>query len=303
MGQSVREPLFILAAPRSFTSVACAMLGQHPELYGMPELNLFLTDSLEEMCEQLVGLKQIQLHGLLRAVAHLYAGEQTLASTDMARRWILRRLESGTVDVYWNLCERVAPLRIVDKSPAYCSKRSNLDRIGRAFPNALYLHLIRHPRSQGESVLKVAEGAIAVLADSIDYSTEPPTVDPQIAWYRIQKNILGFLERIPEKRQMRLRGEDLLNEPRRRLMEICRWLQISDAEDAVGAMLRPGDSPFACLGPLGAHLGNDINFLRAPALSGGKIEETPLTGALSWRKDGKAFARVVINLARAMGYR
>ena len=31
-------PLFILAPPRSYTSLFNAMIGQHPEAYGLPEL-------------------------------------------------------------------------------------------------------------------------------------------------------------------------------------------------------------------------------------------------------------------------
>ncbi len=303
MESSVPEPLFILAAPRSYTSVACAMLGQHPELYGVPELNLFMAPTMEAMCEQLVGLKQIQLHGLLRTVAHLYSGEQTLTSLDLARRWIFRRLDATTADVYRDLCERVAPLRMVDKSPAYCARRSSLDRVRRAFPGAYYLHLVRHPRSQGESMMKVAGGAMAVLANSVDYSTEPPTVDPQVAWYRVQRNILGFLARIPSERQMRLRGEDLLNDPRRHLVDICRWLGIAESDAAVEAMLHPEASPFAGLGPLGAHLGNDINFLRSPGVANGGIPDSWLGGPLSWRADAKGFARQVVRLALNLGYR
>jgi hypothetical protein len=298
----VPEPLFILAAPRSFTSVACAMLGQHPELYGVPELNLFVAPTLASMCEQLVGLKQIQLHGLLRTVAHLYSGEQTLASLDLARRWILRRLDATTAEVYRTLCQRVAPLRIVDKSPIYSARRSSLDRVRRAFPEAYYLHLVRHPRSQGESLLKVAGGVMAVMANSVDYATEPPTLDPQVAWYRVQRSILGFLTRIPADRQMRLRGEDLLNDPRRHLVEICRWIGIAESDAAVASMLHPEASPFAGLGPLGAHLGNDISFLRSPGRAAGPIPESRLGGPLSWRTDGQGFARPVVRLARALGY-
>src|SRR5438874_389166 len=33
------DPVFILALPGSFSSVVCAMLGQHPEMYGLPETN------------------------------------------------------------------------------------------------------------------------------------------------------------------------------------------------------------------------------------------------------------------------
>ena len=33
-------PVFVLAPVRSFTSVVCAMIGQHPQMYGLPETNL-----------------------------------------------------------------------------------------------------------------------------------------------------------------------------------------------------------------------------------------------------------------------
>jgi hypothetical protein len=278
------------------------MVGQHPEAYGMPELNLFVADTLQEVWEQMTGVRQIQLHGLLRAVAHLYAGGQTPASIDMAHRWVLRRLERSTTEICRELCEKVAPLRAVDKSPIYTAKSENLQRIRKAFPDACYLHLLRHPRTQGESILKVAHGAMAILANSIDYSTDPPTIDPQIAWCRVQENILAFLEDVPEGKKMRIRGEDVLNEPRKYLEAICRWLTISVDDGAIEAMLHPEDSPFACLGPPGAHLGNDINFLRSPRLRSAKIGTSTLAGPLPWREDGTGFRQTVVDLAIEMGY-
>ena len=44
----MRQPLFILALPRSYTSLIAGMLGQHPQAYGLPELNLFTVDRLIE---------------------------------------------------------------------------------------------------------------------------------------------------------------------------------------------------------------------------------------------------------------
>jgi hypothetical protein len=37
----VGHPLVILAPGRSYTSVVCTMLGQHPQMYNLPELHLF----------------------------------------------------------------------------------------------------------------------------------------------------------------------------------------------------------------------------------------------------------------------
>ena len=68
------------------------------------------------------------------------------------------------------------PLVVVDKSPAYAMDGENLLRMDKAVPEARYLHLLRHPRGQGESIMNVAKGAMAVLANSIDYATRPPVI-------------------------------------------------------------------------------------------------------------------------------
>lgn len=299
---SFPPPLIILGSARSFTSVVCAMVGQHPQAYGMPELNLFLTDTLRGMVEELTGYRQIQMHGLLRAVAQLYAGEQNLATAEMARRWILTRLERNTTEVYYELCRKVAPLRIVDKSPVYSLKPEILQRVGKAFPDAYYMHLVRHPRTQGESIMNVAKGLMAILANSIDYSVDPPLLDPQINWYEMQVNIMDFMATLPQERCLRLRGEDVLSDPPKYLRKFCRWLGINSGKAAIEEMMHPERSPYACLGPVGAHLGNDINFLRAPALRPGKVRMGSLEGPVSWRTDGQGLQPRVIELARALGY-
>jgi len=295
-------PLFILGSPRSFTSLVCAMIGQHPEVYGVPELNLFVADTLEEFVDTFGGYRQLQQHGLLRTVAQIYAGEQNILSVDMARRWMMRRLEWNISDVYRELCQKVSPLRIADKSPVYGSSVDILKRIQDTFPNAYYLHLLRHPITQGQSILNIAKGMMAVMADSIDYSTDPPTVDPQIMWYEMQNNILTFLDGVPENHKMTMRGEDFLNERDTNLHRICNWLDIAVDKSAMEAMQHPEDSPYACLGPFGAHLGNDINFLESPMLRSVKINTPELTVPLPWRTDNKPLQEKVIKLAQHFGY-
>ncbi len=295
-------PVVILSSPESYTPLVSAMLGQHPQAYGFPELNLFLDESVEDMLLRCSGNQQFQLHGLLRAIAELYAGEQTLLAVDMARRWLVRRLDRSTAEVFVELCEKIHPLRAIDMSPAYARKRQTLERIGVAFPDAFFLHLTRHPRAQGESILNVAGGLLAVFANSIDYETDPPTVDPQIAWYRTQTTILQFLDRVPRARQFHLRVEDLLAAPDVFLTKICGWLGLDDGAAAIGTMLHPENSPFACLGPFGAQFGSDPNFLRSPAFHPGGVASPALAGPLPWRRDGSGFRDEVLALARRLGY-
>jgi hypothetical protein len=141
------------------------------------------------------------------------------------------------------------------------------------------------------------------MADSFDYDTLPPTLDPQISWLSIQQNIGRFLERIPPEQQMRMRGEDFLNNLDENLKICCQWLGLSVDPASMEAMRHPEASPYAVEGPFGARLGNDINFLRSPHLRETKIAESPLDGPLPWRPDGRGLKQEILELARSYGYR
>jgi hypothetical protein len=295
-------PLFIIGSPRSFTSVISTMLGQHPQMYGVPELNLFLEDSMEKLLPRMTGANQFMLHGLVRMVAQIYAGEQNTYSIEMAQRWIRSRLDCNTAEVYRELAARVAPLRILDKSPAYAANPGNLLRIEACFEDACYLHLTRHPITQGRSLAELAGGKMLMMSHSYDFTTFPPTLDPQYAWMNLQHNIMNFLEAIPPERKRTVRGEDFLNNPRPQMLALFGWLGISCSEEAIAATMHPEHSPYAHVGPCGAHLGNDINFLRQPVFKQQNIKERSLDDELPWRSDGKRLIPEVRRLARELGY-
>ena len=143
---------------------------------------------------------------------------------------------------------------------------------------------------------------MVLLVDSIDYDTDPPTIDPQIVWYEMQQHILNFLEHVPPERQMRLRGEDVLRDPKPYLKDICAWLGLPHDDHAMECMVHPEDSPYASLGPWGAHLGNDPNFLHAAALRPNRGRMGRLDQPLPWRADNKGFRDEVIELAQRLGY-
>ncbi|MGL5083580.1 MAG: sulfotransferase family protein [Microcoleaceae cyanobacterium] len=302
MNTDFAQPLFILASPRSFTSVLCGMLGQHPQAYGVAELSIFASETLQEFTDRMQGLFQYNMHGLLRVVMQLYAGEQTLASLEMARRWVATRGDRTTGEVYQELCQKVASRRIIDKSPIYSTKREIMNRIYRNFPDAYYLHLVRHPRTQGQSMMNFADGNLTIFGNSVDYSTHPPTVDPQYWWYTMQCNILDFLDTVPSEQQMRLKGEDLLSDPKSYFEKICGWLNLDWNDEAFAAMLNPQDSPYACFGPYGSHAGNDPNFMQSAKFKQREIPSSQLAGDLPWRSDGKGFIPDVIQLAQTLGY-
>ena len=296
-------PLFILGSPRSFTSVISTMLGQHPETYGVPELNLFIEESMETLWPRMTGPNQFMLHGLLRMVAQLYGGEQDNLTIEMAQRWIRRRLKHSTTDIFYELAERVAPLHIIDKSPVYATSPSHMLRIQQSFPDAYYLHLVRHPVTQGNSLSQVADGRMLMMSQSYDFSVFPPILDPQYSWMNVQHNILNFLDTVACDRKLTMRGEDFLNQPKQHMVELCEWMNLSTSDEAIEDMFHPERSPFAKVGPCGAHLGNDINFLRQPEFRQQTIKERSLDETLSWREDGKPFLPEVRRIAKQLGYR
>jgi hypothetical protein len=302
MNSSNPPPLFILGAPRSFTSVISTMLGQHPQAYGMRELNLFLEGTVRKLWARLSGPRQFMLHGLLRSVAQLYAGEQDTQTVDMARRWIMHRLDHTTCDLYHEMVDRVAPLLVIDKSPAYCVSLETLHRLDHCFDDARYLHLVRHPISQGRSIMQLHGGRMLIEAESYDFSTIPPTLDPQYAWISLQNNILNFLGNIPPERKYFLRGEEFLGAPSENMRQVCQWLGLSSDEAAIEEMYHPERSPYAHLGPFGAHLGNDINFLNNPNYEQKAIVKHTVNEPLPWRTDGKSLLPRVKQLAEQFGY-
>lgn len=299
-------PLFLLAPPRSYTSLINAMIGQHPQTFGLPELNLFNVIKIKDLWRRVsheIGGDSNRRHGLLRAVAEIYAGEQTSTTITMAQHWAAARENQTTGEVFLELVAKIDPLIPVEKSPAYTVSMQRLTRIYETFPDARIIHLVRHPIPQGRSVMNLNDGIFAYFVNAFDFEDNRAIVDPQIAWHDININILNFLDMVPKDQQIRIRGEEFMEHPQKHLAIICRWLGIRDDDDAIEAMMHPERSPFACFGPISALFGNDPNFLRGPAFRQHTPKIPPLDGTLPWRDDGKGLRPEVIDLAHEFGYR
>jgi hypothetical protein len=319
--------VFILAAPRSFSSVVCAMLGQHPQMYGLPETHLFRDEILEGWLRRASEEAFPLTHGLLRAVAQLCFGEQTESSVQLATGWLKRRSSFTSGMIFEELGLRAAPSILVDKSPSMVYSIDSMQRAHRFFPQARFIHLTRHPRGHGHSVLKYlqllarpeyrprtagveAGAAPEWILDLASFSYSPTASksesetleDPQCGWYVLNRNIVTFLKSVPQQQWMIVRGEDLLTNPDRGLRQIAGWLGLRTDDKAVDEMKHPERSLYARPGPPGARLGNDIFFLRNPVLQSSRAEAQSLDGPLGWRRDGMSFLPEVKELAQTLGY-
>jgi hypothetical protein len=326
LGLATLKPLVLLGPARSYTTVVTAMLGQHPQLYGFPETHLLVTRTLAEWSAVFSGkfvhrgfFCKHSRAGLLRLVAELIMGAQTEAAIRFAQLLLMARMHQPSSEIFRELALHVFPRTPIDKSPLIVQDPRSLRLVHRAFPNARFLHLTRHPQSHGRSMLRLADemqavlGMHAPLPSEIRASPALPhymcrtrtgiaVVDPQIKWYREHLNILGFLADVPGSRQLRLRGEDLLTNPDAVLRKITLWLGLRCDRDALDRMRHPERWAFAGVGPPSARFGNDPSFCRNPVLRLGRPGRESLDDPVSWRASRAPINRHVRRLAEQLGY-
>jgi hypothetical protein len=309
----VERPIFVLAPPRSFSSIVSTMLGQHPQMYGLPGLELFAAETIGEWWDLCSDATFPMAHGALRAVAQLFFGEQREESVKLARGWLRRRAHFTTGYLLEVLAERVHPRIVVDKSMSNIYQPKSLRRSAQMFPGARFIHLVRHPHGHAESVLKFLrerekEGRVSAahwirrLAAWPGVNNDGTELDPQRGWYVLHARIRKFLESVPSEQQLRIRGEDVVTDPDLHLRKIAGWLGLRTDAAAINEMKHPERSPYACFGPPGARFGNDRFFLENPALRPACAEPQSLEGPVGWLGDGRGFSSDVRRLAGEFGY-
>jgi Sulfotransferase family len=277
------------------------MIGQHPELAGLPELKLFSYRAIRELEASLPAywIERGVTHrspGLVRALAQFVFGDQSVESLAASRAWLGRRGHWSGADVLDILLARLAPRIAVEKSPENVASIAALRRLASAYPDARYLHLTRHPVTTQASM---AEHLLRTVP-------EHPRLGEPIAgitvWRDSHARILRFVAALPGDRLMRVRAEDVLNDPRPQLQAIAAWLRLATDAAAIDAMCHPEASPFARFGPpdSGVTGGHDRGFLADPAprpvalpLA---VERPP-----GWHGEARLWARIV-DLAGALGY-
>lgn len=241
------------------------MIGQHPELVGLPELKLFCCGSIRELEASLPQFWKDRgvTHrspGLVRALAEFQFGGQTPDALAAARMWLGHRQEWTGADVLDVLLELVSPRTPVEKSPDNLFTDDAFARMADAYPHARYLHLTRHPvstqRSMQEHLKRTVPG----------YPADGEPMSGIGHWYAIHRRVLIFAGELPQDRYFRVRAEDVLNDTENQLRAIAAWLGICADGGAIDAMRHPERSPFARPGPAlsGVTGGSDPGFLRDP---------------------------------------
>lgn len=286
------QPIFILAAPYSGASSLAAMLGRHPQVCAVPELNLFMAGTVEELLEIFRISQGAHADGLLRAIAKLEFGAQTDANIAQARDWLAARATWTTGKVAQHLAMRAAPRVLVVPDAESPLRPMDLRRLRTQLPEARILHLVRHPYTQGLLLAHSLAQRLFVPPDFKDHSVDPPRADPQIPWLRSNTNILRAISGFDGA--LRCRSEDVVADPARELRRIAQWLGIELRDADVMAMQSPEHWEFAGYGPAAAPYGLEAEVLEA--FPDELIARAQRDAVL------RNFSAEVISMARELGY-
>lgn len=273
----------LLSPPRSFSSLVSTMIGQHPQIYGFPELHLMMRETVgevlewERVCERYLGPP-----GLLRALALLLWGAQSAENVLEAANFLEDRAGWKSAEMMNFIMDRAEAATgaryCLEKSPSITFLPHGLQRVRRAWPDALYIHVTRHPVNLKKSMDEFID-------TSRRFSPEQKTIrleNSMKAWPVTQRNILDFCATLAPGQYLRIRGEEVLEDAPRIMGQVAEWLGLRTDDAAIAAMLRPEDSPYAHLGPVNAPFGNDPKFVESPAFRPGK----PRLGSIAAYLDG-----------------
>lgn len=269
--------LMMLCPPRSFSSLVSTMIGQHPQIYGFPELHVMVRETVSEALEwERRREKYLGPPGLLRALGMLLHDGQGPDEVLMAANWLEDRQHwpsHRVMDVVMELAaEKTGAVYCLEKTPTLAFLPRALERVRRCWPDALYIHVTRHPVNLKKSIDEYIDNQPRLSAEEKKYRRDYSMT----GWPVTQRNILDFCNSLAPGQYLRIRGEDVLSDATNVMRQVAQWLGLRTDDAAIAAMLRPEESPYASLGPPMAPFGNDPKFCANPAFRPG----TPRLGTM-----------------------
>jgi amino acid adenylation domain-containing protein len=215
--------VFVLAPPRSGSTLLRVILGGHPGIFSPPELGLMFFNRLAD--------DRSDSQAAVRALMEIRGCD---AEEGKAALQEMREQGLSVQDFYRHLQEAVAPQLLVDKTPGYALYPEVLERMERDFENAYFIHLLRHPYGMISSAV---EAKIDLLhgSDTLKDLNLTRRQFSELMYVICHQNIEAFLADIPARRQYRLAFEDLVREPGQRVQELCDFLGLDIHQE----MLQP----------------------------------------------------------------
>lgn len=211
--------IFILAPPRSGTTLLRVMLAGHPDLFAASELQLLGFNTLKERRESLIGKYSLWLEGTIRAIMELKGCDAEEAARIMEE---YEQQNYTTKQFYGVIQEWIGTKILVDKSPSYALDLNTLEKAEHDFNDPLYIHLVRHPYAMVRSFESYHMDQVLFLKDQ-PFS---PRQLGELVWLISHKNVLQFLQNIPKHRQYHMQFEKFVSQPKLVMEEMCQTLHL-----------------------------------------------------------------------------
>jgi hypothetical protein len=296
------DPIFILATPRSYSTVTTAILAGHPVIHGFPELLLNRGHTVGDAFAADLAKENLpwQLGGLCRAVADLHEGYQSDDSMERARKWLAERTTWTTKQVMEYLLSAVYPQIGLEKSSVTVKTDEALELCLSGYPNARYIHLTRHPVTAQGSMLRQW---LEMFKDDQMPQRDDRLLAARMAelWFSANYRVVRVLLGLPAEQWIRVRAEDILRHPHVLLPKILNWLQLYWDDSIIARMLITERWKFADRYSESSHLGGgDPKFFESPALRD-IPEPGPLIFDPAWDLSEQATSRMSW-LANYFGY-
>ena len=243
------------------------MLGQHPQLYGFPELNLFVTDTIAELLELgdvKIGGNPSYVTGLIRAVAELEFGGQNDLTIQKSIMWISERSHLSSTQILNHLLQLIYPKIGLDKSPRTALSKRALDCALSSYPEARIIHLTRHPvsnlRSLHENHCRFGRKDLPGLETSWLHNFYAQL------WIQSQELIAAVVRQLGPKQALQVRAEELLIKSDKHLRILMEWLNLPYESRIIEGMKHPELSPYSTPAPIGFGGDGDPWFFESPKL-------------------------------------
>ncbi len=218
--------IFILAPPRSGTTLMRVMLAGHPGLFAAAELQLLGFNTLQERKTAYSGKYKLWREGTIRAIMEIKSCDADQATVIMSE---YEDSNLTTQEFFGVLQGWLGDRMLVDKSPSYGLDILSLKKAEADFDQPLYIHLVRHPYAMVKSFERYH-------MEQVLYLREQPFTSRQLGelvWLKTHQNIVDFLGNVPQKRYFRVRFEDLVKDPSTVMGTLCQTLGLNFDEGLV----------------------------------------------------------------------
>lgn len=263
---------FILAAPRSGSTLLRVMLAGNEKLFAPPELALLSFNTLGQRKAAFPGSDESLLEGPAHALKNLLGCTSEAAQAQISE-W--ERLDLSCKEFYLKLQRLLGDRLLVDKTPSYAYDLETLRRAEADFDQPLYVHLVRHPCGMIHSY-REAKLDLLLPAEVRESFGLARTRIAEALWIISNENILHFLAEVPASRHYRLTFEDLLREPEAETERLSAFLGVEFQAEMLAPYRETRQRMTEGLHPKSRMLG-DVNFHRHRGIEPRVAEKWRLT--------------------------